>query len=661
MERKYIQFACSLDCFDGCAFTAEVLDGEVVRIEGNQEHPLTKGYVCKKGAQHLERMYHPERILRPLKKVGTKWQEISWDDALEEISDKLKDIRSKDNTLSVLHYYDSGYGGISKMVDKMFFNYYGSITVPRGSLCWGAGIAAQQYDFGESRGHHPRDHLHAKTILLWGRNPHNTNIHLMEYLTQAKKQGTKIVLIDPIQTKSAQVATEHIGVKPGTDGALALGMAHCLIEQDMVDHEFIHNHVIGYENFKDYVKTFTPERVADITGVDADTIYRLAAYYGKDKPSCIILGYGLQRYSNGGNTVRCIDALGAITGNIGISGGGVNYANRLLADYIGGEVPKSAATGKKHRSFSRAFFGQYLEEENEFPIKAVFVTKANPLVQGPNLERMIRAFKKIEYKVVFDMFMTDTGKQADLFIPCTHVMEEDDIFLSSMFTPYLNYSQKAVEPRAGIIGEYEFFRALAKKMDLEQYPDIEKDEFLRRAVKPLEDAFQITFEDLKKTFFTIPYREIAWSERNFSTPSGKYELYSRQAEQDGLSPLPQYIPAMEGAIEYPLRLITPHPKDSLHSQHFAFKNKMPNVYINEATANKYGLKQGDFAKITTKQGSLLVKVEIDNNVGIDLLMIYEGWWHQSGSVNLLTEALISDMGEQAAYYDCFCNIKPEAL
>ena len=659
MTGKKISFACPLDCFDGCALMAEVSDGKVVRIEGNQEHPMTKGYVCKKGAQHLERMYHPERILRPLKKIGTGWQAISWEDALEEISEKLDYIRSEYGSLAVLHYYDSGYGGLSKMVDKMFFNHYGGVTVPRGSLCWGAGIAAQKFDFGESRGHHPRDHLHAKTILLWGRNPYNTNIHLMEYLTQAKKQGTKIISIDPIQTKSAQVAVEHIRIKPGTDGALALGMAYHLIDRGMIDPEFLQNHVIGFEDFEAYVKMFTPERVAAITGIDADTICRVAEHYGKEKPSCIILGYGLQRYSNGGNTVRCIDALGAITGNIGISGGGVNYGNRLIADYIGGEVLKSAVAIKNYRSFSRTFLGQYLEEENNPPIKAVFVTKSNPLVQGPDLERTIRAFEKIEYKVVFDMFMTDTAKQADLVIPCTHVMEEEDLLLSSMFTPYLNYSQKVVEPRDGIIGEYEFFRALAKKMNLNQYPDIEKDEFLRRAVKPLEEAFHTTFESLKESFFTIPNREIAWEERVFATPSGKYELYSQEAKREGLSPIPQYIPAMEGEIKYPLRLITPHLKDSLHSQHFAFIKEIPRVYINEATAEKYSLKEHGFAKVTSKQGSLRVKIVIDNNVGADLLMIYEGWWHQSGSVNFLTEALISDMGEQAAYYDCFCNITSE--
>ena len=659
VDNKKIQFACPLDCFDGCTLTAEVADGKVLGIEGKKDHPLTKGYICKKGAAHLERMYHPDRLLSPLKKTVTGWQEISWEDALEEVSEKLNDIKSQYGTLAVLHYYDSGYCGLSKMADKMFFNYYGGVTVPRGSLCWGAGIAAQKYDFGESRGHHPKDHLNAKTILLWGRNPYNTNLHLMEYLTQAKQQGTKIILIDPIKTKSAQIAAEHIAIKPGTDGALALGMAHHLIASGMINQQFIQNHVVGYEDYETYVKTFTLEKAAAVTGIDADTIRQLAEDYGKDQPACIILGYGLQRYSNGGSTIRCIDALGAITGNIGISGGGVNYGNRLIADYIDGEVSKSASAVENHRSFSRTFLGEYLEKENNPPIKAVFVTKSNPLVQGPNLEKTIRAFEKIEYKVVFDLFMTDTAKRADLIIPCTHIMEEEDLLLSSMFSPYLNYSEKVVEPRNGIIGEYEFFRALAKKMNLSQYPDIEKEEFLKRAVKPLEEAFRLTFEDLKNNFFTVENREIAWEDRNFATPSGKYELYSKRAEEEGLCPLPQYSPPLEGEIQYPLRLITPHPKDSLHSQHFAFTKEIPVVYIHSITADQYRLAQDDLARVTSKQGSLLVKVAVDDHVGRDLLMIYEGWWHQSGSVNFLTEALISDMGEQAAYYDCFCNIQRE--
>ncbi|KXG77880.1 molybdopterin-containing oxidoreductase family protein [Thermotalea metallivorans] len=656
MDEKRVRFSCPLDCFDVCALIATVREGKIIKVEGDKSHPLTKGYVCEKGKQHLHRLYHPERLRYPKKRVKDRWVDISWEEALDEISQKLKKIKRDYGTTAVMHCYDSGYGGLSKSVDKMFFHYYGGVTVPRGSLCWSAGIEAQKYDFGDSKGHDPKDHVNAKMIILWGRNPYNTNLHLMEYLAQAKKQGSYIVLIDPIRTKTAQIASEHIAVKPSTDGALALGMAHVIIEEGLIDQSFIDNHVKGYQEFKKYVASFTPEKVEGITGIDRETIKNLAIAYGANKPSCIIIGYGMQRYSNGGNNVRCIDALGAITGNIGIAGGGINYANKGIADYIKGELEKSLGFVKNQRSYSRTKLGEFLETAQDPPIKCIFVTKANPIVQVPNIHRTMEAFKKVEWKVVIDMFMTDTAKLADIVLPCTSVMEEEDIMYSSMFTSYLNYSDRVVNPPDGIMGEYEFFRALAKKMDMQEYPDIAQTEFLRRAIQPLTDKFGVTLDQLKKTYFAIPDQEIPWKDRQFHTPSGKFELYSEEALKDGVSPIPVYLPPRTGDREYPLRLITPHCKKSLHSQHFAFTDELPVVYINEKTFKANHLKGDRPVSIESKQGTLMAKVKIDEGIGDDLLMIYEGWWHKSGSVNFLTEDAISDIGEQAAFYDCFCRI-----
>jgi len=656
MEEK-IRFSCSLDCFDVCSIIATVKDGNVIKVEGDKNHPLTQGTICEKGRKHLERLYHPERIRRPRKRINDAWIDISWEDALNEISEKLIEIKGKYGTSAVMHYNDSGYGGLGKSVDEMFFNYYGGVTVPRGSLCWAAGIKAQKYDFGNVRGHHPQDHLNAKNIIIWGRNPYNTNMHLMPYLVKAREKGVLIRVIDPIRTKTADFADEHIYVRPATDGALALGMAHIIIEEGLIDQAFIDEHVVGFEEFKNYVKGFTPDRTADITGIEKNVIRRLAVTYATQKPSCIILGYGMQRYSNGGNNVRCIDALGAITGNIGVPGGGINYANKLFSRYIGGEVEKSNSYSKVKRSFSRAKFGEFLESVKEPSIQCLFVMKANPIVQAPDINRTMEAFKQVEFKVVIDMFMTDTAQLADMVLPCTSVMEEEDIIYSSMFTPYFNYSHRVVEPPEGLLGEYEFFRCLAKKMNLKDYPDIEKEEFLRRAFEPLQNSFGVTLEDIKKGSFTIPDHQIAWKDRNFETPTGKYELYSESAEKDGLSPIPEYIEALKGEKKYPLRLITPHIKESLHSQHFAFINDIPTVHLNGKTLKVYNLRDGKIAFIESRQGKLKAIVKMDDKVGDDLLMIYQGWWHRSGSVNFLTEALHADMGEQAAYYDCFCSIE----
>ncbi len=657
MEEKQIRFACSLDCFDGCSMMATVRDGKVLKIEGDKEHPLTRGSICEKGRKHLERMYHPERILKPKKRYKDTWIDISWEDALDEIAGKLLDTKEKYGASAVMYFNDSGYSGLSKSVDEMFFNYYGGVTIPRGSLCWAAGIKAQKYDFGNARSNYPEDYVNAKHIIIWGRNPYSTNMHLISLLLKARQKGANICVIDPIRTKTADFAHEHIAVKPATDGALALGMAHIIINEGLIDQEFINDYVLGFEEFKAYVRSFTPEKTAEITGISLDVIRKLAISYATTKPSCIILGYGMQRYVNGGNNIRCIDALGAITGNIGISGGGVNYANKLFSSYIGGEVEKSASYSKATRSFSKVKMGEFLESVKEPPIKCLFVMKANPIVQAPDINRTMEAFRKVEYKVVIDMFMTDTAQLADLVLPCTSVLEEEDIIFSSMFTNYCNYSHRVVEPPEGLIGEYDLYRRLARKMNLQDYPDIDQEEFLCRAINPLKESFGITLEDMKKGSSTIPNQQIAWRDRRFETPSGKFELYSTTALQDGLSPLPSYIEATSGEREFPLRLITPHLKDSLHSQHFAFIDNIPTVYMNRNTLNAYNLVEGEKAVVESKQGSIKVIVKTNNGVGEQILMIYQGWWHKSGSVNFLTEALHSDMGEQAAYYDCFCRIK----
>lgn len=657
MLEKKIRFSCPLDCFDACSMIATINEGKVIKIEGDKDHPFTQGFVCKKGKKHLERLYHPNRILSPKKKYKGKWIDISYEEAIDEISEKLINIKKEYGPKAVLHFYDSGYGGLSKTVDKMFFNYYGGATVHTGSLCWGAGIEAQKLDFGDNKSHAPEDLVNSKTIIIWGRNPADTNIHLMKYLTEAKKNGSYIYLIDPIKTNTAKIASEHISIKPSADGALALGLANYIINQNLIDEDFIKKHVNGYDEYKEYVKGFTLEHTERITGINKEKIKELAENYSKNKPSSIIIGYGLQRYKNGGNNVRSIDALGALTGNIGIEGGGINYSNKLIAEYIGGEVKKSEDYVKSRRTYSQTKLAEYIMNANNPPVKCLFITKSNPLVQVPNINKTIEAFNMVDFKVVIDIFMTDTAEYADIVLPATNILEEEDFIYTSMFSPYLNYSNRVINPLNGIIGEYDFFRMLAKNMELREYPDIERDEFFKRALKPLMEKFNVSYEYLKEKSFTIKGRDIPWKDKKFTTPSGKYELYSKKAKNQGLTPIPIYIQSGNEEKDYNLRLITPHFKDSLHSQHFAFEENIPTVYVSENTLNKNKIKADEKIKIKSKYGVLEARLKVSPDIGDDTIMIYEGWWHKSGSVNFLTSDAISDIGEQAAYYECFCKIE----
>jgi len=656
LMQKRIKFACPLDCFDACSLIATVADGRVLKLQGDPDHPVTRGHICPKGKKHLTRLYDPQRLTQPHKRVKGKLIPVDWEEILDEIAEHLQAVKKEYGSSAVLHHTSDGYGGIVKSVDQIFFNLFGGATVYRGSLCWGAGTAAQRYDFGNTKGHAPEDIINARTIILWGRNPLATNIHMVPYLRQAQKAGASIILIDPIKSASAKLSDAYLRIKPATDGALALGMANEIIANGLVDNAFVKSRTQGFERFKSYVQRFTPQRVAGITGLEEDKITWLAHTYAGHKPAAIVLGYGLQRYGNGGNNIRCIDALGALTGNIGLSGGGVNYANRSIAQYIDKAFFKPEVAGATHRTYSIAKLGEFLAQADKPPVRLICVTKANPLVQCPDLHRTLKAFQLVDYKIVIDMFMTDTARHADVVLPCTSILEEEDIVFSSMYSPYLNYSSKVLDAPQGVMSEYDLFRQLARKLALPNYPDISRSAYLEAAFKPLLQTFDLTLADLKKGYFKIPDQDIPWASGPFDTPSGKYELYSEKALADGFSPLPVYIEPAKGRSSYGLRLITPHTADSMHSQHMAAAEGPPTAHLNFRTLERQGLAPGTQAVVKTVLGQIEVTVHSDDNVGDDIVMIYQGGWHKNGAVNFLTSDGISDMGEQAAYYDCFCNL-----
>lgn len=648
-----------MDCFDTCGLIATVEDGKVTDIKGDKNHPVTQGHVCSKGKKLLERLYHPKRLTHPMAKRDGIWKKNTWDEAIETICEKLSDIKSKYKTTAVLNYAASGYGGIIKSVDQIFFNYYGGVTTHRGSLCWGAGLAAQRYDFGDVRGHHPEDIAKAKTILIWGRNPADTNVHLMRFIVRAKKEGATIIQIDPTRNATSSIADIHIPVHPSTDGALALGIACEIIRQGWVDKSYIEKHVLGFNEFRSYAETFTLEKVEAITGILQSDISRLADIYANQGPSCIIVGLGMQRYTNGGETIRCIDALGAITGHIGKSGGGVNYGNFIISPFIDTDFSKSRQHAAHSRSFVVGKLAEGLETADDPPIKLIFVSKANPLVQCPNVNKTINAFNAVDFKITVDMFMTDTARYSDMVLPCTSVLEEEDVIFSNMFTPYLNYSEKVVNPPEGVISEYDFFQSLAMAMGMRQYPFINRQEFIQKAIRPLTEAYGIDVAALKQRSFTLPDSQIPWEDGNFKTPSQKYELYSEKAAKDGFDPLPVYIETRPNDLaEFPIRLITPHHKDSLHSQHFAFYDEKPVAHVHPETLVRFNLKPDGIAIVRNHNGEIGVRIKSDDGVAKGIAIIHQGYWHNSGSVNMLTSDNICRMGEQAAFYDCFCRLDP---
>jgi anaerobic selenocysteine-containing dehydrogenase len=657
MPRK-VRIACPMDCFDRCGLIATVENGRVTAIQGDPDHPVTRGKSCVKGKQLRHRQAHPRRLTTPRIRRGGQWEEIGWEAALDLMAGRLSAIVARWGPSAIWHLGFSGYEGLSKQVDTMFFNCLGGATAHRGCLCWKAGTAAQSFDFGEVRGHHPADMARARTLLIWGRNPVYTNVHAVPFIREARSAGARIILIDPVETASAALAHQHITVRPGTDGALALAMASHIIANGWVDTGFVENRVIGFRRFCDHVGELTPEWGEAETGIDRHTIETLAETYARAKPSCILAGYGLQRYVNGGDTIRSIDALGAITGNIGISGGGVNYANRTVSRYVGGMAAASEAHVADRRTFPLPRLARFLETAADPPVKAAVITKANPLVQVPDTNRVVRAFSAIDFKVVFDMFMTDTAKHADLVIPVTSVLEEEDLFLPSMFSPYINYSEKAVDPPRDMMGEFDFFAALAERMGIDSYPRVSRQEFLMAAVSPLMEQFDISWEQIRNRPVSIPDSQVPWRDAPFATESGRFELFSEAAAGAGHSPLPAYSPPVSAPPGFPLRLFTPHARESMHSQHFAFVTGRPEAHLFPEILAENGLSDGDKAQLVSAHGDLAVTVRPASGVGRNRVMVYQGWWHHSGSVNRLTGDFMSKMGENAAYNETFCRLAP---
>lgn len=661
--QHWVKSTCPLDCFDSCSLRVEVRQGRVERVTGDPEHPLTRGFICSKGRRWRERLYSPQRVLQPLRRFGSTWQPVSWEEALGWVAARLEEILAVSGPLAVLHVAGDGSGGLLHDLDRRFFRALGGLTQPEGSLCWGSGLAAQVYDFGANRAHFWEDLLHARTIVLWGRNPLETNIHLVPFLRQAHTAGARIISVNPQRIRLEGLDALHIQPRPGTDGALALGVVRALARQGGLDEAFIQQHVLGAERVLQEAERYDAAAVERITGVDGAAVEFLATAYGRQRPTATLFGYGMQRYVNGGNTVRAIDALAALSGNVGVAGSGANYADRswrqVLYSLSGPDVPAQVRT----IPFSR--LGEGIVEQRDPPIRAIFVTRANPVTQVPDTSRVMAAFRKAELSVVVDHFLTDTAQAADLFLPCTTVLEEEDIVISS-WNPYGGYVWPAVPPQGGARRELDIFTDLARRLGvLDRFGEADATAWLARALAPAE-RYGVTLERFRQegTVASPLAQPVAWQDGRFATPSGKVELVSAKAKEETGSAWARYSPPAVAGQGQGLVLITPHVAHRLHSQYFNLEPegtapRLPHLRLHPHTAARLGLARGEKVEISTSQGSLHAFLQLDPSVHPETAVLPEGHWLSSGGgVNLLTPALIPDMGLGTPFYDVRCQVRP---
>lgn len=666
---KVFNTACPRNCYSTCSFKVFVENGKVVKVEPQPLNKSTPLGTCLKGLSYVERVNSNERILYPLMKTKSGFKRISYDDALDLIVEKLKFCKSELGPQSIFFYAASGSSGLLNSVSSKFWEMFGGATTVFGNLCWPAGLEATRLTLGETKHNITSDTENAKLIVLWGKNPAETNIHQMAHIEKAIENGGKLVVIDPRRTPSSENADLLVQPIQGTDALLALSIAKIIVEQNCHDVTFIEKNVLGFEEFKAVLNHLSIEKASKECGVPVETMEELALLMGKTKPMTLVPGYGMQRYSNGGQTTRCLLALSIITGNIGKSGACWHYAD-LQSDIFStlkepiSYYPEKDKTSVFRRSISTALLGEGMLNTNNPPLKFGWVERGNPITQNPESLKVKEAFRKLDFLVVVDQFLTDTAIEANIVLPAKSMFEQSDI-ITSYWNPYIQLKQKVISPPYEVKPETEIYTLLAERLgfpknkieaNLPKSDDKSIDKFLEEKLTP----FGISLENLKKGPVLPPnFQEIAFEDLKFPTESRKIELFSKKAEKLwGVNPLPTYEKLKEEKLkEYPFYLMSPNTKNRIHSQFGNLKiikelDPYPYATINLSDANNKGVKEGDFIRVFNKRGKLKIKAKIDANLRPGSVVIYNGYWHQENACpNSLSKARETDMGHGSAFHD----------
>jgi len=665
-----IKTACPLDCWDVCSIIAEVEDGVIKKLVGNPHHPITQGFLCGKGRGLKDRQASENRLLYPLKKVDGHWQTIAWDQAYTEISEKLQQAIANSGHHSILHVFDWGTGAVLKNLNQRFFYLMGGCSETVGSLCWDAGLEAQRYDFGEARSHAAHDLVNASAVVVWGRNVANTNIHMMPFLKAAQANGAQIVIVNPLPTDLDGRATLCITPRPGSDGALALGVLRVCRDEGWLDEEFLTHHSVGWENLSVYLDGFDAKTVERLTDVPKENIVRLAEIYGQGRVVSTLLGIGMQRYPGGGNAIRSIDALAGATGHIGKSGGGVQYANREMLAYLNQEC-LTERSGKNIREFTRG--GQASEIMNANPpVEVMIINRTNPVTQVPDTEALQQAYATVPCKVVIDMFMTPTAELADYVLPCTSVLEEEDFTFSTMWHSIVSYIAPVLPAKGESKPDWEIFADLAHRLGFGELMRKPINEWLQMVLNPLVAEGLDLAHLMEKGWLEIPHPPVSWSDFKFKTPTRKFEFYSETAVHDGQSGHAVFIPSHEtskiGKFDknndefmhsYPYALLTVHPRLSQNSQHRDAPDLplLPIADVSQEIALERDLRDGDEAVIWNDKAQLHVQIRLTQRGHPQTVKIESGWWGQGLTINHFTKTYRADFGQQTAQYDCTCDIR----
>lgn len=667
--------ACPLDCPDACAWIVDLENGKPTRLRASKEHPFTRGTLCTKTNPYLDYRVHPDRLLWPQKRIGPKgsgrFTRITWDEALETIAGRLRSVRDQYGAEAIWPYAGSGtVGWIQGIVGsgKRLFHALGA-SQHDPNICSVAGHEGMRFTTQSAAGMDPEDLAHSRLILLWGTNILVTNRHLWPFIRQAQKNGAKVVTIDPLFTDTAKRSDLHVPIRPGTDGALALGLMQALVERNAVDTSYLEKHSLGWEGFRTKVlPAWTFSRTLQTCGISEETLTQLVDWLSRHSPMAIRSSMGMQRHFGGGQAARVVSCLPAVTGDYQRRGGGLCYSTGPAYKLNFEALTRPDLQPHSTRSLAMTRLGQGLLDLKDPPVQALFMWAANPVVSNPDQGRVRQGLQREDlFTVVIENFQTDTADYADILLPGTMQIEHADLH-DSYSHLYLQWNEPAVAPPGECLSHTEIFRRLAKHLELSDPALYASDEEMARDALSSNHPFvrEITLEKLKERGWArlqVPKPFLPFAE-GFPTPSGKFEFYSERALQEGFGAYPSFTPPHEAVASKEasktdsLVLLAPATRflmNSVYGNHIRKKSDAkPIAFLHPAEATRRALRDGMQVRLENQRGFFEAELQVDSKVPRGIVVSPKGFWPKlvgGNSVNATVAERDADMGRGAVFSD----------